>query len=134
LSQVVYVAGTLARPASVGDLDQALTNLREAETKLQICISRKTDTDDKGKLPDPLPDAPPPASEEELKQRLAYAKNAVKLYSDTADRVEIMIESSLNAEVDRRNLDPSVNGIWHPKTGVLEKEPGPEEPEQPENA
>jgi hypothetical protein len=132
LSQVVYVAGTLARPASIGDLDQAVTNLREMESKLQTCIARKTDTDDKGKLPDKLPDPqPPPASQQELNARIANAKNAVRLYSDLADQVEIMIESSLNAKVERDKLDPSVNGVWHPTTGEIEK---PEKPENPEKS
>jgi len=118
LSQVVYVAGTLARPASIGDLDQALTNLREMETKLQTCLGRNTDTDDKGKLPDPLP--PPPVPLPPLIDRIVRAQNAVRLYSQLADQVEIMIESSLNAQVDRAKLDPSVNGVWHPKSGQLE--------------
>ena len=135
LSQVVYVAGTLARPASIGDLDQALSNLREMEGKLQTCIARKTDTDDKGKLPDKLPDPqPPPASQQELKERIANAKNAVRLYSDLADQVEIMIESCLNAKVERDKLDPSVNGVWHPKTGEIEKPEKSEKSEQPEKS
>jgi hypothetical protein len=124
LSQVVYVAGTLARPASIGDLDEALTKLRELEGKLRTCVARNTDTDDKGKLPDelPLPQSSP-ALEAELEERIANAKNAVRLYSDLADQVEIMIESSLNAKVEREDLDPSVDRIWiwHPKKNQLEK-------------
>jgi hypothetical protein len=55
----------------------------------------------------------------------------VRLYADLADQVEIMIESSLNAKVERDKLDPSVNGLWHPKTGEIEK---PEKPENPEKS
>ena len=47
----------------------------------------------------------------------------MRLYSDLADQVEIMIESSLNAKVEREDLDPSVDSvwIWHPKKSQLEK-------------
>jgi len=104
LSQVVYVAGTLARPASIGDLDEALTKLREMESKLQIAVGRNIDTDNDGKLPAPLP--PPPYPLPPLEDRKTNAANAMALYNKLADQVEIMIESALAAEVDRRLLDP----------------------------
>jgi hypothetical protein len=106
LSQVVYVAGTLARPASVADLDQALTNLRQMESKLQTCVERNTDTDNEGKLPVPLPAPPDPLPP--FNERKAKAKNATRLYAQMADQVEIMIESALGAGVERQNLDPSL--------------------------
>lgn len=106
LSQVVYVSGTFATPASVADLDGAITALRELETKVQTVIARNADTDADGKLPAPLP--PPPKSLPDLKVRIANAPNATTLYAKKADQVEIMIESALGAEVDRGKLDPAL--------------------------
>jgi len=106
LSQIVYVSGTLATPASVADLDDAITSLRDLETKVQTVIARNADTDADGKLPAPLP--PPPASLTPLKDRIANAPNATTLYAKKADQVEIMIESTLGAEVDRSKLDPAL--------------------------
>lgn len=102
----MYVSGTLATPASVADLDDAITSLRDLETKVQTVIARNADTDADGKLPAPLP--PPPASLTPLKDRIANAPNATTLYAKKADQVEIMIESTLGAEVDRSKLDPAL--------------------------
>lgn len=106
LSQVVYVSGTFAAPASVADLDDAITSLRDLETKVQTVVARNADTDADGKLPVPLP--PPPTSGPDLKVRIANAPNATTLYAKKADQVEIMIESTLGAEVDRSKLDPAL--------------------------
>jgi hypothetical protein len=69
LSQVVYVAGTLARPPSIGDLDDAITKLREMETKLQTVVARNTDTDGDGKLPAPLPVPPEPLPDPDTRKK-----------------------------------------------------------------
>src|SRR3982074_3315040 len=59
LSQVAYISGTLARPASNTELDHAIDDLRNMEVKLQTVVARNTDTDEDGNLPTPLP-APQP--------------------------------------------------------------------------
>jgi hypothetical protein len=105
LSQVVYLAGILVRPPSVGDLNEALTKLRQLETTLQIAVAHNADTDEKGKLPEPLPPADPAAT---AAQRKARAVNATKLYNEQADQVEVMIESALEVEVNREKLNPSL--------------------------
>jgi len=106
LSQVVYVAGTLASPPSMADLDQAITSLGELESKLQTAVARNIDTDGDGKLPTPLP--APPAPLPSLPDRQANAVNAMRLYAKKADQVEIMLESTLGAVVDRTLLDPAL--------------------------
>jgi hypothetical protein len=106
LSQVVYVSGTLAAPASISDLDQALTRLREMESKLQTVVARNTDIDADGKLPSPLPDPPSPLPP--LEERKGHAPNAMRLYANIADQVEIMLESTLGVSVARAQLEPAL--------------------------
>lgn len=105
LSQVVYVAGTLARPPSTEDLDSAITELSKRETDLQTAIGQGTDTDPDGKLPPPTSAS---ASSASLDERKARAVNAMRRYNKQADLVEIMLESTLGATVDRNKLDPSI--------------------------
>lgn len=99
LSQVVYVAGTLASPPSIQELDQAVTNLREMETKLQAAVERNADTDADGKLSAPLPAPPDPLPS--FLARKSKAINASRQYAKLADQVEIMLEFTLGAEIDR---------------------------------
>jgi hypothetical protein len=106
LSQVVYVSGTLASAPATADLDDAITKLRAMEGKLQTVISRNTDTDGEGKLPDPLPKPPSPLPP--LDARKANAVNAMSVYAKMADQVEIMLESTLGTEVQRKRLDPAI--------------------------
>jgi hypothetical protein len=100
LSQVVYVAGALVRAPSAADLDTALTELRGLETKLRTAISSNTDTDEAGHL---LPAPSPPPTD------LAnVGKNARKQYDAKANQVEIMLESTLEIQVDRSKLAPDL--------------------------
>jgi hypothetical protein len=99
LSQVVYVAGALVRPPSVADLDKAVTELRGLEAKARTAIASNTDTDDAGNLlptTSPLPAGHPPG------------KNALNQYDAKANQVEIMLESTLETEVDRPKLAPDL--------------------------
>ena len=106
LSQVVYVAGALVRPPSVGDLDKALTELRQLEATLQLAVVHNVDVDKDGKLPAPLPPVASPLPD--LPQRIANAPAATAAYRKKADEVEIMIESTLETEIDRRDLEPEL--------------------------
>jgi hypothetical protein len=106
LSQVAYISGTLARPASNTELDHAIDDLRNMEVKLQTVVARNTDTDEDGNLPTPLP-APQPAIP--LAQRNANATKAMTLYKKKADQVEVMLESVLGGEVDRNQLEPTLS-------------------------
>lgn len=98
LSQVIYVAGALVRPPSISDVDEALTRLRNLETKLRAAIAKKSDTDDKGELLQPP--ATPPA---------VPGENARKQYDAQAKQVEIMLESCLEVEVDSAKLAPDLS-------------------------
>lgn len=93
LSQAIQVTGILVRPPSIGDLDKALTKLRELEKVIAEARLRNTDVDHKGQLIDP-----PVAG-------ALVAANALRNYKEQADQVEVMLESALEAEVDRKNLD-----------------------------
>ena len=107
LTQVVYVAGTLASPPSTKELDDAITSLRQTESKLQTAVARNIDTDGDGKLPDPLPAAPRPLPSPQ--ERIEKATNAMRLYEKQADQVEIMLESAFGTAVDRTKLAPTLS-------------------------
>jgi hypothetical protein len=95
LSQIVYVAGKLAAPASIADLDDAITRLRQLQDKLQMAVAQNTDTDADGKLISPPPQPP-----------VASAPNATRQYDKQADQVEVMLESTLGVVVNRATLNP----------------------------
>ena len=106
LSQVAYISGTLARPASNTELDHAIDDLRNMEVKLQTVVARNTDTDEDGNLPKLLP---PPETGVPLAQRKASATKAMTLYEKKADQVKIMLESILGEEVKRDLLEPTLS-------------------------
>jgi hypothetical protein len=96
LSQIVYIGGILARPRSIGDLDDALTELRKRESVLQTAVAYGVDSDADGKLPDlKHPDPMPP-----LEERKTKAVNAGRRYREQARQVAVMIESALEVPVD----------------------------------
>jgi hypothetical protein len=96
LSQIVYVGGVLARPASIGDLDDALTELRKREAVLQTAVAYGLDSDADGKLPDlKRPDPMPP-----LDTRKTNAVIAGQRYREQARQVALMIESTIEVAVD----------------------------------
>ncbi len=92
LSQVVYVGGVLVKPAAVGDLDTALTQLRLAGETVAAAKLQKTDTGPDGKLLKDLPDKQP------------VAANAQRQYDDLADSIIPMLESALEIQADRSKL------------------------------
>jgi hypothetical protein len=96
LSQIVYVGGILARPRSIGDLDDALTELRKREAVLQTAVAYGVDSDADGKLPDLRRPDPMPSPDE----RKARAVNAGRRYREQARQVALMIESVLEEPVD----------------------------------
>jgi hypothetical protein len=104
LSQVVYLGGILVRPRSIGDLDDAVTELRNWEGILHTAIAHNTDTNAEGKLPNPLP---PPDTTIPLAERRAKAVNASRRYDEQANQVALMLESTLEVKVDREKLDPA---------------------------
>jgi len=106
LSQVVYISGVLVRPASIKELDQALTDLRETEAKFQMVVNHNTDLDAEGNVPKPLPAAP--AQPPDLETRKKNAVKAATIYAEKAAQVELMIESTVERNVDREMLKASI--------------------------
>lgn len=105
LSQVVYLGGILARPPSLGDLDTAIGDLRKAEQTARDAVTHNVDVDADGNLPTTLP-TPDPNIPLELRKKTAT--KALQRYSQLADRVQLMVESTLEIVVDRRKLDPDL--------------------------
>jgi hypothetical protein len=105
LSQIVYLGGVLERPRSINDLNDALSELRTREDTLRTAVTYDTDTDANGKLPK-LPDKPA-----ETRPSLATTKavTAVQRYRTQARQVALMIESTLEVEVDESKLEPDLN-------------------------
>ena len=104
LTQVVYIAGILVRPPAVADLDKAITDLRKAEETAKLAVTHSVDVDANGNLP-PL-NAPPPNLPFPLRKEAA--QKALRQYKELADQVELMIESTLETEVERHRLDPDI--------------------------
>jgi hypothetical protein len=50
----------------------------------------------------------PPSPLPSRAQRLSTAVNAVSVYKKKADRIEIMLESTLETQVDRKKLEPDI--------------------------
>jgi hypothetical protein len=124
LSQIVYVAGALVRPPSVSELDKALTELRELDTKVGIAVTYNIDTDDAGNLPSPLPKERPkdPPS---LDARVKAGLNVMRQYNKKADQVEIMLESTLETQVKREDLDFGSVGSKRPSKTTDPETPKP---------
>lgn len=95
LSQVVYLAGVLVRPPSIGELDSAVTKLRQLQATLSHAIADGTDVDDKGELIKPPP-TPAPAA----------APHASRNYDEQANQVMVMLEAILEVTIDRNKLNP----------------------------
>jgi hypothetical protein len=106
LSQVVYISGIMARPRSIGDLDDALTELRKRETTLHTAVAYNVDAGPDGTLPT-LP-ARPPDPLPALAAREAAAVNARRRYDEQAKQVALMIESALEIEVKAEKLVPEL--------------------------
>jgi hypothetical protein len=105
LSQVVYLGGILARPRSIGDLDDALTELRKREDTLRTAMLYNTDADADGKLPaltGKQPVANPSLS-------TTNTPIALQRYRAQQRQVALMIESTLEVGVDESKLDPDLN-------------------------
>ena len=120
LSQVVYVGGVLVQPPAVGDLDDALTKLRNAAEMVAQAKLLKTDTGADGKLlltsdgkPQPLPAGQ------------AAGANAARQYNDMAADVLPMIETALGVEASVSGLQAVIlapdrqNQSANPKTADL---------------
>lgn len=101
LSQIVFVGGRLAKPATMGDVDKLITELRNREAVLRRAASTGVDVDENGKpLPTPTPAAKratkPPAT---LEAAAAIVPTAVQRYLDTARQVQVLLEAMAHRSV-----------------------------------
>jgi hypothetical protein len=101
LSQIVFVGGRLAKPATMGDVDKLITELRNREAVLRRAASTGVDVDENGKpLPTPAPAAKratkPPAT---LEAAAAIVPTAVQRYLDTARQVQVLLEAMAHRSV-----------------------------------
>jgi hypothetical protein len=105
LSQVVYLGGILARPRSIGDLDDALTELRKREDTLRTAMLYNTDADADGKLPALT------GKQTVANPSLSTTNTPIALqrYRAQQRQVALMIESTLEVGVDESKLDPDLN-------------------------
>jgi len=97
LSQAVFVGGRLTKPASMGDLDDLLTELRKRETALRKAAAVRIDVDKNG---DPV-DGPPAANPvKTIKDAQAVVPIAAQRYLETAEQVRVMLESIAHRKVE----------------------------------
>ncbi len=92
LSQVVFVGGRLAMPATVSDIDSLITELRTRADTLRVAAASGVDVDSNGK---PV-GTPPPGAGVNVVTNIAdarkYAPNAVARYLETASEVDVLLK------------------------------------------
>ena len=104
LSQIVFVGGRLAKPATMGDVDKLITELRNREIVLRRAASTGVDVDENGKsLPAPATKraAKPPAT---LEAAAASVPTAVQRYLDVAQQVQVLLEAMAHRSVNGDTL------------------------------
>lgn len=111
LSQLVFVGGRLAKPQSVGDIDDLVTELRKREGELRRAAASGVDVDADGKPvspgqvraavdaqgnPVPTSAAAPSTSLEAVKRNVP---NAWRRYQDTANQIRVLLSSLAHRKV-----------------------------------
>jgi hypothetical protein len=110
LSQAVFVGGRLAQPASIGDLDKLLDELRKREGALRKAAASGVDVDGNG---DPKGDAAKGKPFVDIAAAGApdAVPNAVQRYLETVAQVKVMLETIAHRKVDADELkDPPLSG------------------------
>jgi hypothetical protein len=124
LSQVVFVGGRLTQPATIGDTDNLITELRKRVGDLRVAAATGIDVDAKGQ---PLYQATPgtpairTASIDDARKAVP---NAVARYEETADEVEVLLKGLTYRDVVTDALnDPFRWGV--PQPAAAPTPPGP---------
>jgi hypothetical protein len=108
LSQLVFIGGRFTKPATMGDLDTMITELKAREQTLRQAAATGIDVDAEGKPIDPPPK--PAAGAPFAKFAAAGARgavpNAAARYVELAQEVSMLLESMTHREVDS---DPLLN-------------------------
>jgi hypothetical protein len=111
LSQLVLVGGRFTKPATMGDLDKLVSELKVREQTLRRAAATGIDVDPEGKPVSPPPPAAAKAPFKTLNQAAAVTAvpNAAARYLDLAKEVEILLDGLVERHVDRtRLLSPSL--------------------------
>jgi hypothetical protein len=122
LSQAVFVGGRLTQPASMGDLDKLLDELRKREGTLRKAAASGVDVDGNG---DPKGDPAPGKPFTDIAEAAApnAVPNATDRYLETASQVKVMLESIAHRKVDADELkDPPL------ASGPMKAKPAPATP------
>jgi hypothetical protein len=109
LSQVVFVGGRLARPTTVGDLDDLITELRARAGAVRLALKTGVDVDNSGKPPQSATPAPlPPGTPLTLAAARQSVPNAVARYDEIEAEVKILLDQMIhrNVETEDRLADP----------------------------
>jgi hypothetical protein len=105
LSQIVFVGGRLAKPATMGDVDKLITELRNRETVLRRAASQGVDVDENGKALPPTPGAKRPTkAPATLEEAAAIVPTAVQRYLDVAKQVQVLLEAMAHRSVNGDTL------------------------------
>ncbi|GEM_PF-4291767 len=108
LSQAVFVGGRLARPATMGDLDDLLTELRKREAALHKAAVSRVDVDKNG---DPIGQPTTDKPIKTINDAQNFVPNAAQRYLETAEQVKVMLESIAHRKIEADELkDPALTG------------------------
>jgi hypothetical protein len=128
LSQVVFVGGRLTQPATIGDTDSLITELRKRIGELRVAAATGIDVDANGQpLSNPNPGAVAIAVKS-LDQARTLVPNAVARYEETANEVSILLKGLTYRDVVTTALDDPFS--WG---GPQSAAPAPGQPPQPPN-
>jgi hypothetical protein len=106
LSQAVFVGGRLSQPATMGDLDKLLDELRKREAALRKAAASGVDVDANGN-PSGDPVAGKPFKDIAAAQKPDAVPSAAQRYLETAAQVKVMLESIAHRKVDTDEMkDP----------------------------
>lgn len=111
LSQLVLVGGRFTKPATMGDLDKLVSELKTREQALRRAAATGIDLDPDGKpVSPPLPPAPQaPFKNFAAAAAVSAVPNAAARYMDVAREVEILLDSLVDRHIDRTLLlDPAL--------------------------
>jgi hypothetical protein len=105
LSQLVFVGGRAAKPATMGDLDDLLDELRTREAALRRAAVSGYDVDNTGKPVDKKSDNTAPYKTIAEAKANGAVPNAAQRYLETEAQVKMMLEAWSHREVDTTCLE-----------------------------
>ena len=104
LSQLLFVGGRYTRQSTLQDLDGMVTELRKREGVLRRAAATGIDVTEEGKPLTPAPDAPLPTTRQPLFSARGSVPIATARFLDTADQVQVLLESLAHHSLDASRL------------------------------